>query len=35
MEIDVLTAVGIFGFFVVVVIGFFLYSMGYRGQGGD
>ena len=35
MEIDVWTAAGIFGFFVVVVIGFVLYSMGYRGQGGD
>ena len=27
MEIDVLTAVGIFGFFVVVVIGFVLYKV--------
>jgi ABC-type anion transport system duplicated permease subunit len=35
MEIDVWTAVGIIGFFVVVVIGFILYSMGYRGSAGD
>jgi len=35
MEIDVWTATGIFGVFVVVVIVFVLYSMGYRGRGGD
>ncbi len=27
--------VGIIGFFVVVVIVFVLYKMGYRGRGGD
>tara|TARA_B100000586_G_scaffold251427_1_gene210609 strand:+ start:290 stop:418 length:129 start_codon:yes stop_codon:yes gene_type:complete len=29
------TVVGIIGFFVVVIIGFVLYRMGYRGRGGD
>ena len=28
-------ALGIIGFFLVVIIGVVLYKMGYRGRGGD